>query len=117
MTTTSDTADTIVSPNPPADPPPPPPLTAEVARPSAHATLSPVAAALEQAMSQVTAARSVASTWTDEFWAVCGYDEAAVTAALAQLERLVNIYGGTAGLSGMHDFSADAAVLEEQAPQ
>lgn len=109
--------DSIVNPNPPVEPAAVPPITAEVARPAAESTLSAVAEWMSVAMDTVLSAQSVALSWPDDFWAVCGYDRAAVTDALDQLVKLVNIYEGAAGLSGMHDFSADANVLVQQEDQ
>jgi hypothetical protein len=97
--------------------PPPvemPPVTAEVARPSAQASLAPVEAALTQAMASVENAKDVAESWTDDFWAVCGYDKATTLEALTELEKLTRIYAGEAGLAGTQDFSASAAVLSAQ---
>lgn len=97
-----------------APPVEPPPITPEVARPSAQATLAQVDAGLTQAMAAVENARDVAESWTDDFWAVCGYDREATLTALAELEKLTRIYVGEAGLAGTQDFSASAAVLSAQ---
>lgn len=86
------------------------------ARAAASGTLTPVGSALDNTMAAVGRARATADTWVDEFWAASGYDKEEVLAALAELEKLASIYAGTAGLSGMHDFAADADVLSTQAP-
>jgi hypothetical protein len=98
--------DSIVNPNPPVEPDAVPPITAEVARPAAEATLLPVAQGLDTAMAAVATAQEVADSWTDEFWAVCGYDKPAVTEALSQLSKLAGIYEGSVGLAAKHDFFA-----------
>jgi ribosomal protein S12 methylthiotransferase accessory factor YcaO len=109
--------DSIVNPNPPVEPAAVPPITAEVARPSAEATLRPVAQRMDAAMAAVATAQEVADSWTEEFWAVCGYDKSAVTEALTQLSKLAGIYEGSVGLAAKHDFSADADVLVQQEDQ
>jgi len=92
-------------------------MTAEIARPSAEATLRPVAEGMDAAMAAVGDAQEVADSWTEEFWAVCGYDKPAVTEALSQLSKLAGIYEGSVGLAAKHDFSADADVLVQQEDQ
>jgi hypothetical protein len=88
---------------PPGPPPPPPPTTAEVAAPAAKATLSAVPAAFDLAMPLIAATLATAGSWTDEFWAVCGYDKAATLAALEQLTVLAGIYAD--------EYADDADVL------
>lgn len=99
---------TVVSPTPPEPPPETPLVTPEVARPAAQASLAPVANALNQAMAAVANARTVAESWTDDFWVVSGYDQTAVLDALTQLEALVATYEA--------DYADDAQVLLDQAP-
>lgn len=102
------TPDATVDPAPPEPPPETPLVTPEVARPSAQASLAPVASALNQAMAAVGNARTVAESWTDDFWVVSGYDQTAVLDALTQLEALVATYEA--------DYADDAQVLLDQAP-
>ena len=90
---------------PPApDPPPPPdPITPDVAGPAAKSSLSAVPNAFDLALGAVKGARSTINTWSDEFWAVSGYDKAAVMAALDAYDRLADQYNT--------DYQDEAATL------
>ena len=93
-------------PPPPIELPPPPPVpppTAEMAGPAAQASLGAVATNLNRAMAGVASGRTVAESWSDEFWQVSGYEKAAVLAAFDQLDALVEQYN--------NEYKDDADVL------
>ena len=116
MTTEAPTELPAETPPAPVEPVPPPPMTPGFARPTAQAALWPAGSRWAEAVAAVASAKTAAESWTDEFWAACGYDKTAVLDALTELEKLTRIYAGQAGLAGTQDFSADAAVLTDQAP-
>jgi hypothetical protein len=103
--------ETPILPPPPPSPPPPPDVTPEFARPVAYGTLSQVVNTLNAAFDSIGRqdTRKVAETWTDEFWAVSGYEKAAVMAAFDQLEALERTYRS--------DYYDDVTVLATQAPE
>ena len=92
-------ADEIQPPTPPA----PAPADPTVASASAQATLSALPDAYDRANGSVSGAKSIVETWTDEFWAVSGYNKAAVMAALEAYDRLVQQYNA--------DYQDEAAIL------
>lgn len=86
--------ETPILPPAPDPPKPPPPITAEIAGPTAKSILGEAALRLKQAFDLIDrgTARQTAETWDEEFWAVCGYNKAAVMAAMDQLEAFSQVY-------------------------
>jgi hypothetical protein len=82
-------------------------VSEDFARSTARFQLSSAASSLAVANTALKSAQATSAQWSDGFWAVSGYNKAAVTGALERLVAAVDEFQAT--------HAADIAILNNQA--